>query len=222
MGMEYFHCYHSYRRRCEKLDDKELGGLFRALMEYSETGVRPELDGRLSIAFDFIADDIDRAKIAYGNRCKKNAENGKRGGRPKENDAEESEETQSVFSVSDKSQKSEKSQSESERKRKRNTPLPPEGETRALFAAFWDAYPKKKGKGYAEAAFAKAITKTDLHTMLTALQTHKKSTDWQKDGGQYIPYPATWLNGQRWEDEASETETGYRYIPLPDNIPDNG
>ena len=219
MGMEYFHCYHSYRRRCEKLDDQELGQLFRSLMAYSETGVKPELDGRLSIAFDFIADDIDRAKSAYENRCKRNAENGRHGGRPKAN---ETEETHSLFSVNEETEESEKSQSKSKGKGN-NTPLPPEGEVRALFAAFWDAYPKKKGKGYAETAFAKAIKKTDLNTMLTAIHAQKQSRDWQKDRGQFIPYPSTWLNGRGWEDEvteAVETETK-GYTPLPDNIPDN-
>lgn len=216
--MVYFHCYHSYRKRCEKLTDQELGQLFRSLMAYSETGVRPELDGRLSIAFDFIADDIDQAKTAYENRCKRNAENGKRGGRPKEN---ENEETHSVFSVNEETEESEKSQGEGERKEnKGNTPLPPEGETRALFAAFWDAYPKKKNKGYAETAFAKAIKKTDLNTMLAAIRVQKQSNDWQKEGGQYIPYPATWLNGRGWEDEA--TNEAFVYVPTPENIPDNG
>ena len=60
MAIEYFCCYHSYRKKCEKLTDQELGRLFRSLMIYSETGERQDLAGRESIAFDFIADDIDR------------------------------------------------------------------------------------------------------------------------------------------------------------------
>ena len=75
MAIEYFCCYHSYLKKCEKLTDQELGRLFRALMKYSETGERQELAGRESIAFDFIADDIDRAKQAYDDRCKTNREN---------------------------------------------------------------------------------------------------------------------------------------------------
>jgi DNA replication protein DnaC len=34
------------------------------------------------------------------------------------------------------------------------------------------------------------------------LEKQKVSTEWLKDGGQFIPHPATWLNGRRWEDEA--------------------
>lgn len=73
--MEYFCCYHSYSKKCEKLTDQELGRLFRALMAYSATGQPQELAGRESIAFDFIADDIDRAKKNYEEKCAKNRAN---------------------------------------------------------------------------------------------------------------------------------------------------
>lgn len=36
--------------------------------------------------------------------------------------------------------------------------------------------------------------------MMQALGRQKALADWQKDGGQYIPLPTTWLNGERWED----------------------
>jgi hypothetical protein len=34
----------------------------------------------------------------------------------------------------------------------------------------------------------------------------KTSAQWQKDNGQYIPNPATWLNQGRWDDEIKEPE----------------
>ena len=74
MTLEYFPCYHSYFKKCEKLTDQELGRLFRALMIYSETGERQELAGRESIA-----DDIDRAKQNYADVCKTRSEQGKKG-----------------------------------------------------------------------------------------------------------------------------------------------
>lgn len=78
MAMEYFCCYHSYRKTLQRLSDSEVGRLFMALLEYSETDVMPELNGREQIAFDFIAADIDRAKENYAERCRKNRENGKK------------------------------------------------------------------------------------------------------------------------------------------------
>lgn len=73
------------------------------------------------------------------------------------------------------------------------------------FERFWAAYPKKTAKQQAFKAFQGL--KPDealLTTILSSLERHKRSVQWTKDGGQYIPYPATWLNGRRWEDELQE------------------
>lgn len=73
------------------------------------------------------------------------------------------------------------------------------------FEIFWKAYPKKVGKGAAEKAFAKAKPDDALtEKMLSAVEAAKRSSQWRKDGGQYIPNPATWLNQKRWEDELPE------------------
>ncbi len=67
------------------------------------------------------------------------------------------------------------------------------------FSRFWKAYPRKVGKGAAQKAWNKAkVTFADVEG---AIEAQRKSEQWQKDGGQYIPHPATWLNQQRWEDE---------------------
>lgn len=65
MALDYFCCFHTYRDKLARLSDQEVGRLFRALMQYSETGEVPELAGRESIAFDFIAYDIDNVKEKY-------------------------------------------------------------------------------------------------------------------------------------------------------------
>lgn len=72
----------------------------------------------------------------------------------------------------------------------------------AHFDAFWKAYPKKKSKGQAEKAWIKLqVDEQLLAIMIAKIEQAKKSTAWQKDGGQYIPYPASWLNAKGWEDE---------------------
>jgi hypothetical protein len=71
----------------------------------------------------------------------------------------------------------------------------------SLFSRFWQAYPKKRSKGDAEKAW-KAI-KPDEHLlaiMLAAVQRAKTREDWIKDGGEFIPYPASWLRAKGWED----------------------
>jgi len=71
------------------------------------------------------------------------------------------------------------------------------------FAEFWQAYPRKEAKAAAEKAWAKVPA--DLHAaIMAAVGKHKKSDQWTKDGGAFIPHPATWLNQRRWEDEVPE------------------
>lgn len=69
------------------------------------------------------------------------------------------------------------------------------------FDAFWAAYPKKKAKPDARKAFTAAIKKTDLATMLAAIARQRRSADWLKQSGQFIPYPASWLRQEGWADE---------------------
>lgn len=71
-----------------------------------------------------------------------------------------------------------------------------------MFSKFWEAYPKRKDKKRAYKVFSK-IKPDDklLQQMLDCIEREKKSLDWLKDNGQYIPYPSSWLNGERWNDE---------------------
>lgn len=71
-----------------------------------------------------------------------------------------------------------------------------------LFDEFWSLYPKKTSKQEARKSFAKLKVTTDLFEKIkAALSAQKQSKQWQRENGQYIPYPATWLNQRRWEDE---------------------
>ena len=73
------------------------------------------------------------------------------------------------------------------------------------FEEFWRAYPRRVGKGAAERAYSKIKPDEALHRrILSAVLMAKQSFSWQKDNGQYIPNPATWLNQRRWEDELPE------------------
>ena len=67
------------------------------------------------------------------------------------------------------------------------------------FVDFWNAYPKKVGKGAALKCWAKLTP--DVSAILRALAWQVTQPAWTKDGGQFIPHPATWLNRQGWEDE---------------------
>ena len=74
------------------------------------------------------------------------------------------------------------------------------------FDEFWPAYPRKVDKDDARKAFAKLnIDDILLKTMLAALAVHCRSDQWVKDAGKFVPYPSTWLNKKRWQDEGAGT-----------------
>ena len=69
------------------------------------------------------------------------------------------------------------------------------------FDLFWSVYPRKIGKGAAELAWKKIRPDDTLQgRIVDAVKAQCKSEQWKRDGGQFIPHPATWLNGKRWDD----------------------
>ena len=84
---------------------------------------------------------------------------------------------------------------------------PPQGDAGGeLFDRFWALYPKKRNKPAALRAWRRLNPTAALcMTMSRALKRQMASEEWQKDGGRYVPYPASWLNGARWEDSPDET-----------------
>lgn len=82
-----------------------------------------------------------------------------------------------------------------------DTPFTPKGDD-DQFEAFWTTYPRKVGKDAARKAFDKRKPTDDLlRKMLDAIRRQARSPGWQKDGGQFIPHPSTWLNEGRWMDD---------------------
>lgn len=72
----------------------------------------------------------------------------------------------------------------------------------AAFDEFWQTYPNKASKAAAVKAWTKLRMTDDLKAkIMTAVSVAKQSAGWIKDNGQYVPHAATWLNGQRWEDQ---------------------
>ena len=100
-----------------------------------------------------------------------------------------------------------------------NTPPPPPGgdvgdperKTRGPkdvpegFDEFWSLYPRKDAKADA----VKAWKTRKLHedpsqrpALLAGLRTWLTHEQWTRDGGKFVPYPASWLRGERWSDQA--------------------
>lgn len=74
------------------------------------------------------------------------------------------------------------------------------------FAEFWSLYPKKLDKKKAKIKFDKICKNERIFKIIIAgLKKQMQSDQWTKDNGQFIPYPTTWLNGERWNDEIETT-----------------
>lgn len=99
-------------------------------------------------------------------------------------------------------------------------PSPPKASP-SEFDEFWQAYPKKVGKGDAEKAWNKYGCSKLLPQILTAVRKCKISHDWTKEAGQFIPHPATWLNRRGWDDELMPHRNGNPAGSIVENITPN-
>jgi len=83
------------------------------------------------------------------------------------------------------------------------------------FERFWIAYPKKRDKPKALKAWEKLKPDADLtERILETIDLWKSADEWQRDGGKFIPHPATWLAGRRWEDELQPGAQRERKVAL--------
>ena len=83
----------------------------------------------------------------------------------------------------------------------KKTNTPPAGGAGG-FDEFWRVWPKskrKEAKGKCLEAWKKAGAERHLDAILAHVERLKRSTDWTKDNGQYIPAPLVYLNNRRWE-----------------------
>lgn len=88
-----FVLYYDLEQHVQLLSNEQLGRLLRAVFAYEIRGEIPVFnDDLLSLCFSFIKVQLDIDKEKYRERCEKNTENGKKGGRPpKSQNADETE-----------------------------------------------------------------------------------------------------------------------------------
>lgn len=97
------------------------------------------------------------------------------------------------------------------------TPIPPsDGKRKSeltktqqeLFSRFWSAYPRKVAKANAEKAWSKIKPSEELVTIILLGITSAMKNDFRFRDAQYIPHPATWLNGREWENNYDDSTGG--------------
>lgn len=194
--MKYLKVFTDFEEAIEPINDAEAGRLFRAMLKYARTGETPQFSGNERYVWPTAKLHIDR-EAAFCEKQRRNAS--------KPNEAKPSQTKPNEAKPSQTSQKDKDKDKDNDKERIDTLTLKGSGISpgESPFDAFWRAYPRKTGKGDARNKFAKALTKTTFETIMTALERVKGSAQWQRDGGQYIPHPATWLNQERWDDDPS-------------------
>jgi len=69
------------------------------------------------------------------------------------------------------------------------------------FDVLWKAWPGKKGAGKAKLRMKWKVDKLDSKAehVMAVLAAMKKTEQWRKEHGKFIPMLSTWLNQQRWD-----------------------
>ncbi len=188
-----------YREQVMRLDMEQRGKLFTAILACAAGEDIPELDPLTDMAFSFISAQIERDMVKWSQTREKRAAAGQKGGKAsgkarnqKEANASETEPCEANEAVNINVNVNDNINN-----------IPPKSPTgdKGLFERFWEVYPKKVSKADAAKAFKKLkVDEALLDEMLTALGWQRQSDSWTRDGGKYVLYPATWLNGRRWED----------------------
>ncbi len=80
-------------------------------------------------------------------------------------------------------------------------PQPSKAVTDEQFEQWWQRYPRRKGKGQARKAFRAAAKRVGYQRLCEATEAFARDCESKQTDIQYIPHPATWLNGERWDDE---------------------
>lgn len=76
------------------------------------------------------------------------------------------------------------------------------------FKEFYAAYPRRTARVDAERAWAKLRPDAALQAKIHAALAWQRDCEQWREGLKHIPYPASWLNGRRWEDEPPVATNG--------------
>lgn len=192
MGKEFLPIFLDFNETTQDLDDAQCGRLIRALVDYAN-GNDCELEGMELMAFRFLKGSIDRNAKLSAIR----AEAGSKGGKQTQANASKNKQTEASES------KVEQNAINNNNDINKNTNNNNRQLAEARFERFWSVYPRHIAKQNAKKSFDKLNPDDELlAVMIRAVNEQKKTDQWTKDNGQFIPHPATWINQKRWEDES--------------------
>jgi len=180
-----------HRAQLDPLNDlnfEQKGKIFDAIIQYQFEGKEPDLSDVLQMAFRFIKNQLDIDNQKYEDICKRNRNNGIKGGRP---------------------QKQKKPSGISGNPKNPDEPKKPDNDNDndndndLLFDRFWDLYDKKTGKAKSQKLWAN-LSKTEKETILNHIPLYKSATPEK----QFRKNPETYLKNRAWEDEIIKPTNG--------------
>ena len=188
MGKEYIPLFLDFNETTQDLTDDECGRLIRAIVAYAnDDDYESLLTGAEKIAFRFLKGLVDRNVAISEKRAAAGANKNKHEQKETNENKTEQTESNSLTKTNTKIDTKTKNQNK---------------DIQTKFDQFWFAYPKHQAKPQALKAFIRLNPDDELmEQILKAIEIQKQSDQWTKDGGQFIPLPATWLNNKRWEDD---------------------
>lgn len=155
-----------------------------ALIDYSEEGEIPVLDGITQMAFSFIRSQMDRDNEKYESRVAANRENGKKGGRPKKPKGNgENPKNPSVFHKTESNPKNPIKSNDKDNVKEKDINTLCKADANALFERLWKAYPNKRGKGQVSDAKKRKIAEIGEEEMQRAMARYieeLKQEPWKK------------------------------------------
>lgn len=177
-----------------ELSDEQAGQLFKAIKNYHECG-ESSLTGIMKAIFIPFKNQFDRDNEKYETICERNKNNGLKGGRPK---AKVTQNNPVGYSGTQNNPKEPDNDSDSDSKNDSDI-------INISFDKFYASYPRKIGKEAARKSFSK-IKESEYETIIRSVAEFSQFHENRGTEKQYIPHPATWLNGRRWEDDLSAEE----------------
>lgn len=83
------------------------------------------------------------------------------------------------------------------------------------FARFWDAYPRKVGKGEARKAWVKIIKAgVDPATVIAGAERYRDDPQRRSKADEFTKHPGPWLNAERWTDEPGRQLSAVPDLPV--------
>ena len=197
MAKEYVPIFFDWIDNTQDLSAEEKGHLIDAVILYaagSDEWIDQLQSSGEKIAFRFMRGQIDR-NIAIS---KARSESGSSKREQKESNYIKTDQNGSNDIKTDQNESN--FPKEKEKEKENNNKNKKENDNK--FERFWSVYPRHVSKQETKRKFEKLNPDDELlETMIRAVEVQKKSDQWTRDNGQYIPHPSTWIHQRRWEDD---------------------